>query len=94
MAGYAKKKKRKQNRLAMLAITLVVTAMLTVLGYQTVQLQQKSDQYTAQLEALQENRAEQESRAAELEKRRISSQSMQFVIEEAKKLGLVFPNEI
>ena len=79
----------------MLAITLVVTALLTVLGYQTVQLQRKSDAYTEKLEAIEKQLDEQENRAAELEERRIYIQTKQFIEQEAKnKLGLVNPNEI
>lgn len=95
MASYAKKKKRRQNRLAMCAITLVVVALLAVLGYQTIQLQRKSDEYTRKLEAIERQLEEQESRAAALEERRIYTQTKQFIEQEAKdKLGLVNPNEI
>ena len=95
MAGYGKKKKKKKNRLAMFAIALVLAALLSVLGYQTVQLQKKSDEYTQQLENLERQLTEQESRAADLEERRIYTQTKQFIEQEAKdKLGLVNPNEI
>lgn len=95
MAGYAKKKKRRQNRLAMFTITLVVAALLAVLGYQTVQLQHKRSEYIERLEAVERQLDEQESRAAALEEQRIYTQTKQFIEQEAKdKLGLVNPNEI
>ena len=95
MAGYAKKKKKKKNRLAMFGIVLVLAALLTVLGYQTVQLQKKSDEYSSKLENIEKELAEQESRAADLEQQRIYTQTKQFIEQEAKdKLGLVNPNEI
>ena len=52
MAKYGKRKKKKQNRLAMFAITLVVAALLGVLGLQTVRLKQRRDEYAARLEAV------------------------------------------
>lgn len=95
MARYGKKKKRKQNRLAMFAITLVVTALVCVLGFQTVQLKQKSDQYAEKLASIERQLDEQEVRAADLETRRIYTQTKQYIEQEAKsKLGLVNPNEI
>ncbi len=95
MAGYGKKKKRKYNRGSMLGIALVVLAMLCVLGYQTVRVQQKSDQYAERLASIERQLEEQELRAADLETKRIYTQTKQFVEQEAKsKLGLVNPNEI
>ncbi len=95
MARYGKQKKRKQNRLAMFGITLVVLAMVAVLGYQTVQVRQKSDQYAERLAAIERQLEDQQDRAAELEAQRIYVQTKQFIEEEAKaKLGLVNPNEI
>lgn len=94
MAGYARKKKRKQNRLAMFAITLVVAALVGVLSIQTVQLEKKRDQYTEKLAAVEAQLAEQEARAEELEEQRIFTQTKQYIEQEAKKLGLVNPNEI
>lgn len=95
MARYGKKKKRRQNRLAMFGITLVVVALVCVLGYQTILVQQKSDQYAARLASIERQLEEQETRAADLEAQRIYTQTKQFVEQEAKtKLGLVNPNEI
>ena len=95
MARYGKKKSRRRNRGSMLGITLVVLAMLCVLGYQTIQVQQKSDQYAARLTSIEKQLEEQELRAADLEAQRIYTQTKQFVEQEAKsKLGLINPNEI
>lgn len=95
MVGYGKKKQRKQNRLAMLAIIFVLAVLVGVLGYQTVQLRKKDDEYNERLTAIERQISEQESRAEELEERHIYTQTKQFIEEEAKsKLGLVNPNEI
>lgn len=95
MAGYGKKKKRRQNRLAMFGITLVVAALVCVLGYQTVLLKQKSDQYAEKLASIERQLEDQEERAADLEAKRIYTQTKLYIEQEAKsKLGLVNPNEI
>ncbi len=95
MAGYAKKKKKRQNRTAMLGIILVVCALLAVLGYQTVQLQKRSDEYSARLEAVQQELEAEKARTQELEEEKVYTQSKQYIEQEAKeKLGLVNPNEI
>lgn len=95
MARYGRKKKRRQNRLAMLGITLVVAALMCVLGYQTLLVQQKSDQYAEKLASIERQLEEQEARAADLEVQRIYTQTKQYIEQEAKsKLGLVNPNEI
>lgn len=95
MGRYGKPKKRKKNQLAMFGIALVVLALLCVLGYQTVLVQQKSDMYADRLASIERQLEEQEVRAADLEAKRIYTQTKQFIEQEAKsKLGLVNPNEI
>ena len=95
MARYGDHKRRKRNRGSVFGITLVVLAMLCVLGYQTVQVRQKSQQYADRLSSIERQLEEQEVRAADLEAKRIYTQTKQFVEQEAKsKLGLVNPNEI
>ncbi len=95
MAGYGKKKKKKQNRLAMLGIAVVMLLFVGVFGYQTYELQQKNEVYSERLSKIETEIEDEEIRADELEEQRIYSQTKQFIEEEAKaKLGLVNPNEI
>ena len=95
MARYGKKRKRKQNRLAMFGITLVVLALLAVLGLQTVRLEQRRDGYTDRLTSIERQLSEQEERAADLEAERLYVQTRQYVEKVAKeRLGLVNPDEI
>ena len=95
MAGYGRKKKRGKNRLTMCSIALVVIMLMCVLGYQTVLVQRKSDQYAERLATIERQLEEQEARAADLEAQRIYTQTKQYIEQEAKaKLGLVNPNEI
>lgn len=95
MAKYGKRKKRKQNRLAMFAITLVVAALLGVLGLQTVRLKQRRDEYTARLEVIEKQMSEQQARAEELEAERLYVQTKEYIEKVAReRLGLVNPDEI
>ncbi len=95
MAKYGKRKKKKQNRLAMFAITLVVAALLGVLGLQTVRLKQRRDEYAARLEAVEKQMSEQQARAEELEAERLYVQTKDYIEKVAReRLGLVNPDEI
>lgn len=95
MLIYHKKSKGKQNRLSRLAIALVAAALVAVLGYQTVKLQRKNDEYSQRLAAIERQLEQEESRAEELKQRQIYVQTDQFIEQEAKdKLGMINPNEI
>lgn len=95
MTGYARKKKKRKNRLAMLAIAVVVGALVAVLSYQTVQLSEKNETYQARLAAVEAELAQESARALSLEEQRIYVQTKQYIEEQAKsKLGLVNPDEI
>ena len=95
MASYGKRKKKKQNRLAMLGIILVVAALIAVLGNKTLQLQQKNDEYLRRLASIEQQLDEEQDRAEALERQRVYVQTIQYIEQEAKdKLGMVNPNEI
>lgn len=95
MTGYARKKKKRKNHLAMLAITVVVLALVAVLGYQTAQLGRKNEDYEARLAAVEAELEQESARALSLEEQRIYVQTKQYIEEQAKiKLGLVNPDEI
>lgn len=95
MAKYGKQKKKKQNRLAMLAITLVVVALLVVLGLQTVRLEQRRDEYNTRRAAVEKQLAEQKARAEDLEAERLYVQTTDYIEKMAReRLGLVNPDEI
>lgn len=95
MAGYSRKKKKRKNHLAMLAITVTVLALMVVLGYQTRELSKKNEEYEIRLAGVEAELAEESARALDLEERRIYVQTKQYIEEQAKsKLGLVNPDEI
>lgn len=95
MAGYARRKKKKTNLLAMFVIVMVLIAMAGVLKYQTDQLNRKNMEYQIRLASLESELATEKARAEKLEERRIYVQTKQYIEEQAKsKLGLVNPGEI
>ncbi len=95
MLIYQRKRRGKQNRLSRLAIALVAAALVVVLGFQTLKLQQKDNDYRQRLAAVERQLAEEESRAEDLRERQDYVQTSQFIEQEAKdKLGMINPNEI
>lgn len=95
MAKYGRQKKKKQNRLAMFAITLVVAALLAVLGLQTMRLEQRRDEYNTRRAAVEKQLDEQKARAEDLEAERLYVQTTDYIEKMAReRLGLVNPDEI
>lgn len=95
MLVYQRKKRGKQNRLSRLAIGLVAASLVAVLGYQTLQMQRKNDNYSQRLASIERQLEQEKSRAEELKERQAYVQTSQFIEQEAKdKLGMINPNEI
>ena len=81
--------------MALIGITGVVISMALVVSIKGTSLHDKDMEYMVREENLELQKAKEESRAAELEERRIYVQTKQYIEEVAKeKLGLVNPDEI
>lgn len=88
-------RKRKQNRLAMLSITIVVAMLLTVVSINSWCLREKQNSYIEQEEALQKQIDEQDQRTQDLEELKKYTQTKKYAEEVAKdKLGMVYNDEI
>ena len=88
-------RKRKQNRLAMLSITIVVAMLLTVVSINSWRLREKQNSYIEQEEALQKQIDEQDQRTQDLEELKKYTQTKKYAEEVAKdKLGMVYNDEI
>ena len=86
---------RDSNRIAMFAITVVVICMALVVNVKVASLKEKAAAYQAREEALSQQVAKEEDRAADLEQYRIYVQTKEYIEKTAKeKLGLVNPDEI
>ena len=88
-------RRKRQNRLGMFLVTLVVLMLLVVVSINSVGLRQKKESYLEREQALQEQIDAEEERSEQIEEYRKYTQTKKYVEEVAKdKLGLVNPGEI
>ena len=88
-------RKKRQNRLGMFLVTIVVLMLLVVVSINSVGLRQKKESYLEREQALQEQIDAEEERSEQIEEYRKYTQSKKYVEEVAKeKLGLVNEGEI
>ena len=97
MSAQPKRKRRENNdnRVALIAVTVVLAALAILVGMRESSLQKKEEMYREKEASLLAQVAEQEERAEKLEEYRVYVQTKQYIEKEAKeKFGLVDPNEI
>ena len=88
-------RRKRQNRLGMFLVTLVVLMLLVVVSINSIGLRQKKESYLEREQALQEQIDAEEERSEQIEVYRKYTQTKKYVEEVAKdKLGLVNPGEI
>ena len=88
-------RKKRQNRMGMFLVTIVVLMLLVVVSINSVGLRQKRESYREREQALQEQIDAEEERAEQIEEYRKYTQTKKYVEEVAKdKLGLVNEGEI
>lgn len=87
-------KKRGKNRMGILGIASVVVILGIVLFYNVNQSQEEIRQLEKQEAKLQTELESQQQRRDDLEEQRVYVQTKKYIEEMAKKLGLVYPNEI
>lgn len=88
-------RKKRQNRLGMFLVTIVVLMLLVVVSINSVGLRQKKESYFEREQALQEQIDAEEERSEQIEEYRKYTQTKKYVEEVAKeKLGLVNEGEI
>lgn len=88
-------RRKRQNRLGMFLVTVVVLMLLVVVSINSVGLRQKRESYREREQALQEQIDAEEERAEQIEEYRKYTQTKKYVEEVAKeKLGLVNEGEI
>jgi cell division protein DivIC len=89
------KRKRKKRSAGTVSIGIIVLAFLAVMSVQIYQLKQKDDAKAAELEALEQEYADETQRADEIDALEEYMQTTQFIEDTAKsKLGLAYDNEI
>lgn len=88
-------RKKRQNRLGMALVSLVVVMLLAVIVVKSIQLNDKKAEYDAKEEQLMEQIADEEDRAQDLVEYEKYTKTAKYVEEVAKdKLGLVYEDEI
>lgn len=88
-------RKKRQNRLGMFLVTIVVLMLLVVVSINSVGLRQKKESYLEREQALQEQIDAEEERSEQIEEYRKYTQTKKYVEGVAKeKLGLVNEGEI
>ena len=87
-------RKKRQNRLGMFLVLMVVLMLLVVVSVKSVELRQKLEAYQTEEKALQEQIDAENARTQEIEEYRKYTQTKKYVEEVAKeKLGLVNEGE-
>lgn len=95
MAGKAAYRRKRQNKLGMLLVTMVVLMMLIVVSVKSRELHEKREAYMAREEALLQEIEAEQARTEEIEEYEKYTQTKKYVEEIAKnKLGLVYEGEI
>lgn len=88
-------RKKRQNRLGMFLVLMVVLMLLVVVFLKSAELRQKQETYAARERVLQEQIDAEKARTEEIEEYRKYTQTKKYVEEVAKdKLGLVNEGEI
>lgn len=88
-------RRRRQNRFSMFLVSLVVLMIMAVVAVRSIELQQKIDTYDEQISELDEQIADEQARAEEIEEYGKYTQTLGYYEEVAKdKLGLVYEGEI
>ena len=88
-------RKKRQNRLGMFLVLMVVLMLLVVVSLKSAELRQKQETYAARERVLQEQIDVEKARTEEIEEYRKYTQTKKYVEEVAKdKLGLVNEGEI
>lgn len=88
-------RKKRQNKLGMVLVTMVVTVLMIVILFKSHELRQDQEAYLKKQEMLQARIDEEHERTKELEEYEKYTKTDKFVEEIAKeKLGLLYENEI
>lgn len=94
MAGQ-KWKKKKSSKFGVMAVSLVVMMLFTVVAYKSVELKEKNEAYIAKEASLEKQISSELDRQEELAEYEKYVQTKKYIEEVAReKLGLVYQNEI
>ncbi len=89
------RRRRSQNRFAMMSISTVVLVLLVVISVKSIELHAKNDYYASREAVLNKQIAEEQKRTEEIAEYKKYIKTKKYVEEVAKdKLGLVYDDEV
>ncbi len=94
MAVSRRRKKKNEGRLGIIGICTVVIIFGIVMFVKTREAENQMDELNSDRQQLEEKLDDENQRAEELEEQRVYVKTKMYVEEMAKKLGLVYPDEI
>lgn len=94
VAKRTRARKKKGNRLNSLAVIVIVIGFIFILGSQIRNMEQEDKELAAQEDNLSAIFEQESMRTVQLEEQKIFIQTKQYIEEEAKRLGFVYPDEI
>lgn len=89
-----RRRKRKSGTIGYLAIFAVVATIAVVTWVRGATLQNKIDSYDADIAMVQQKIAAEEQRAVEIEEKKKKMETKQYTEEIARKIGLVYEDEV
>lgn len=88
-------RRKKQNRMSMILITIVVIVLTIIVGYRVYNMKIELNENKEKIESLNKEYAEEEKRKEEIAEYQEYTQTDEFVEDVAReKLGLVYDDEI
>lgn len=88
------KKRRSGRNTGAMSIVFIVIVFVVVMSIQIFKLKQKDELLMEREQNLEEQLAQEEQRAEELNELNLYTGSMEYIKDMANKMGLVFENEI
>ena len=95
MARRAAYRKKRQNRLGMLLVSMVVIMLMVVVAIKSIELREKKARYAQKEQTLIEQIEAETKRSEEIDQYEKYTQTMKYIEDVAKdRLGLVYEGEI
>lgn len=89
------RRKKKENRLSMVMVTIAVLMVFIVVTFKSIELRQKQEGYASRIEQLNQQIEEETERTVEIDEYGKYTKTKKYAEEVAKdKLGLVYEGEI
>jgi len=92
--GRRRRKIKLRRRMNVMIAISIMFLFLGIFSYQITALEKTNKEKTKELSVIKQEYQTEKKRTSELEDKRVFVQTKEYVVQEAKKLGFVFPGEI